>query len=414
MIKRSVSHFSCFAAMLIAAISPSAMAEVTTPSDVKVSALKQTTQTQTQNVILITADGLRWQEVFRGLDKDMLTTQNEVKHPEDLLAQFDAETTDARRARLMPFLWDHVAKNGQIFGNRDKGSIAHVTNTMWFSYPGYNEFLCGYPDDKNITSNDKVLNPNATVFEWLQATPATKDRVAAFGAWDVFPYIFNAKRAGFPVDGGDVSFVPASGTTPVMDVINSMRETTPMRWGHAAVYDSMIYPMAAEYLKTNKPRALFIGLGETDEWGHEGNYGQYLQAANRLDRWLKELWHITQSMPEYRDKTTFVFTTDHGRGDFRTGPTSWNHHGKSVPGAEEIFVAVWGPDTKPAGELESGEVTQSQVAATVAAALGYDLPAAQPKAAPPISQALNAAPSISKPLNGESTEGKTSSLPAGK
>ena len=33
---------------------------------------------------------------------------------------------------------------------------AYVTNGMFFSYPGYNETLCGFPDPR-IHSNDKVL-----------------------------------------------------------------------------------------------------------------------------------------------------------------------------------------------------------------------------------------------------------------
>ena len=35
-------------------------------------------------------------------------------------------------------------KRGQIYGNRDLGSEAYVTNDRNFSYPGYSEILCGY------------------------------------------------------------------------------------------------------------------------------------------------------------------------------------------------------------------------------------------------------------------------------
>ena len=40
----------------------------------------------------------------------------------------------------MPFLWSVIARQGQIYGNRDKGSPAKVANGKNFSYPGYNEF----------------------------------------------------------------------------------------------------------------------------------------------------------------------------------------------------------------------------------------------------------------------------------
>ena len=42
------------------------------------------------------------------------------------------ETPEARREALMPFLWGTVAKQGQIYGNRDKGSDAYVTNSFFF------------------------------------------------------------------------------------------------------------------------------------------------------------------------------------------------------------------------------------------------------------------------------------------
>ncbi len=61
-----------------------------------------------------------------------------------------------------------------------------VTNPHWFSYPGYSEILTGFVEP-SITSNDKVPNPNVTVLEWLHRQPAFKEKVAAFGSWDVFP-----------------------------------------------------------------------------------------------------------------------------------------------------------------------------------------------------------------------------------
>jgi hypothetical protein len=339
---------------------------------------------QNRNVILVAADGLRWQEVFRGMDRDMLTTENQVKNREKLLSEFDAETTEARRERLMPFLWGHVAKQGQIYGNRDKGSVARVTNQMWFSYPGYNEMLTGHADDKRVTSNKNIPNPNVTVFEWLSKKPGIDGKAAAFASWGVHAYIFNSGRCGFPVDAGGRQFNPPTGLTCGMEMLNEVRRQIPFRWNNEA-FDGMVFPMFTEYLKTQKPRAAFMGFIETDAYGHEGNYPGYLDAAHRVDKSLKELWDLVQSMPEYRDNTTIIFTCDHGRGDTAAGPKAWNSHGRKVEGADAIFLAAWGPDTPALGEVSGGgEITQSQIAATVAQALGYDYNAEHPKAAPPV------------------------------
>ncbi len=121
----------------------------------------------TENVILLMTDGLRWQEVFGGAEEALMTKEpGGVKDVESLKAEFWRDTPEERREALMPFFWKVMAKQGQVFGNREKGSYAKVTNGMHFSYPGYNETLCGFADPR-IDSNDKVPNPNVTVFEWL-------------------------------------------------------------------------------------------------------------------------------------------------------------------------------------------------------------------------------------------------------
>jgi hypothetical protein len=89
-----------------------------------------------------------------------------------------------------------------------------------------------------------------------------------------------------------------------------------------------------------------------------------------------------QSVPAYHDKVTFIVTTDHGRG---SGLEQWKNHDKDIDGAENIWIGVIGPDTPPLGEMANvPRVTQSQIAATIAALLGQDYRAADPRAAPPL------------------------------
>ena len=105
-------------------------------------------------------------------------------------------------------------------------------------------------------------------------------------------------------------------------------------------------------------------------------------------RRLRRLWDAVQSSPHYRDKTSLVVTTDHGRGD---APEGWKHHGATTKGSEMIWVAAIGPDTPTTGApIDPGPITQSQVAATVAALLGKGeaFLAASPKAAKPIASVI--------------------------
>ena len=85
---------------------------------------------------------------------------------------------------------------------------------------------------------------------------------------------------------------------------------------------------------------------------------------------------------EYQDGLTFIITCDHGRG---SGLKLWRDHDKNIAGAENIWIAVMGPDTPARGEMtDVPRVTQSQIAATIAQLLGQDYRAAVPQAAEPL------------------------------
>ena len=159
-------------------------------------------ETDTPKIILITLDGYRWQELFTGADSLLVANREYVQDTAQLKKTFWRATPKERRETLMPFFWGKVASMGQLHGNRNLGSKMNLTNNMWFSYPGYNEILTGAADDENIKSNDKIPNPNTTILERFNNTPQGKGKVAAFGSWDVFPYIINEERSGVPVNAG--------------------------------------------------------------------------------------------------------------------------------------------------------------------------------------------------------------------
>src|SRR5690242_2926284 len=91
-----------------------------------------------RKIILITFDGLRWKEVFRGADSSKLFPKiAKTKDSAWRVQRLWADTPNERRKKLMPFLWETIATKGQIYGNRDINSKVNVTNQYWFSYPGY-------------------------------------------------------------------------------------------------------------------------------------------------------------------------------------------------------------------------------------------------------------------------------------
>src|SRR5262245_1241180 len=141
-------------------------------------------QNKTENVILITLDGARTQEVFSGLDLNILKDKTRRGRVEDteLYKKYWADTPAARREKLLPFFWGTLMKQyGSIAGNRSLNSAVMTTNKMWFSYPGYSEILTGQAHDDVINSNDKKRNPYPSALEFLKRKlNLDAKRVAAF------------------------------------------------------------------------------------------------------------------------------------------------------------------------------------------------------------------------------------------
>jgi len=341
---------------------------------------------QTRNVVLVVADGLRWQEVYTGADRALIDAGRaggSWTKPAELRARWWRDDTAERRALLLPFLWGTVAKHGQLYGNRLLGSRVDVTNAARVSYPGYNELLTGRADP-SIDRNDYGPNPNVTVLERLAALPGYRGRVAVYGTWWVLADVINAARSRLPVHVG-ADFIPRGTADPAAALLGSLYASSTHLYG-ANPFDAFVHVALREGLSRESPRVLFVGFGDTDLWAHMGRYDLVLETAHQFDAYVGELWRTLQSRPGYRNHTTLILTTDHGRG---RGSIDWREHGVLQPGSEEIWLAVLGPDTAPLGERRNtAAVAQGQVAATLMALLGEDLSRLDPLAAPSVADVL--------------------------
>lgn len=323
---------------------------------------------KSENVVVVTLDGYRWQELFTGADS-LLTFRKSSKYNTDYVKQrFWASTPEERRLKLMPFFWTELKSKGLISGNRNYGNDVNNANRYWFSYPGYNEIVTGYPDT-GVNSNDKIPNPNENVFEYLQKKPGFRGKAAVFASWDVFSSIFNEKRSGVFVNDG-FRDVPGA-VTGRQKLFNTMQHEMPdLFHGPSERLDLATYYMGLEYMKVNKPKLMYFGFGDTDEFAHAGQYDYYLDAAYKTDQWIGEIWKYIQSDPYYAGKTTMIITTDHGRG--AAGNGEWTSHGEKIKGAGQIWMAAIGPSIIAVGEdKKPGQLQQGQIAATVAGLLGF-------------------------------------------
>ncbi|CAN5543849.1 hypothetical protein BH10BAC3_BH10BAC3_12970 [soil metagenome] len=332
-------------------------------------------QQKTENLVIVTLDGMRWQEVFGGIDSALMNNKNYTKDSAGTAGKFWADDVSERRKKLFPFLWNTIEKQGQLYGNRKFDNKVNNANRYKFSYPGYNEIFTGYPDTL-VNSNDKIWNKNTNVLEFINKQNVYKGKVAAFTTWDVFPYILNSKRSGVYVNA-DVDSLKFSNEK--LQLINDIQFLTTRPIGVRP--DVLTYIAAREYMKAYKPKVLYIAFDETDDLAHAGMYDLYLGSAYAEDRMIEDLWNYIQSDPQYKNKTTLLITCDHGRGD--KDKNNWRHHGEKIEEAGEIWLAAIGPDTKPLGELKTSmQLYQEQYAATIANLLGLNFAAEHPVAKP--------------------------------
>jgi hypothetical protein len=334
-------------------------------------------------VILITLDGARTEEMFGGLDADILRSSIPAKtaletHPTYL--RFHAATPGERRRKLMPFFWGELmVKHGSIAGNQRLGSPVTLTNTHRFSYPGYSEILTGEAHDDVIASNDRVRNPFATVLEGLRthlALPAS--RAAAFASWEVFNEIVEHTAGALTVNAGYEAF---DGGDARARELSRLQFETPTPW-NSVRHDAYTFELAMSHFRTAKPRVVYLAFGETDDWAHDGRYDRVLETFARTDEHLRQLWTWLESQAEYRGRTHILITTDHGRG--RTA-ADWRSHGAKVEGAQDVWMAFVSPRLARRGEWTShAPLRTNQAAATLASWVGLDWTAAHPAAGQPI------------------------------
>jgi len=358
-------------------------------------AAESPTARSTHNVILVTLDGVRVQEVFGGLDetvaaRDALQVYSEIATGRE---RYGGVTAEARREALLPVFWKTLAPQGVVFGNPSHGNHLKVQNRVLWSTPGYTEIMTGAPRAE-VTDNDNMRHPYPTVLEHARdALGLGYGQVAQIGSWEGFKLAAASRDDAFLMVGVHDT-IPAPWGSPEIDRLATLRRQVMGLWEEGS-NDVLSFRMAQDFLVRQQPRVLWLALVNSDDWAHADRYDRYLEYLHLADSLLGELWQTLQSLDAYRDRTTLIVTTDHGRG---VQGSDWAEHDISIPGSDDIWLAVVGPDTPNRGEVtEAGTLYQGQVAATLLQFLGLDVQALDPAALPPVPGTLVSRPSTQTP-----------------
>jgi hypothetical protein len=321
-------------------------------------------------VVLVVLDGVRWQEIFNGVDPTLT-------HQRGATAAAEANPSD-----LMPNLHRLIESEGPAIGAPGHGAEIAATGPQFISLPGYIEIFAGKPDF-GCYRNDCAPAPAQTVADQIEAASGADD-VALVASW---PNIVRAASAapGFALTAGRKRVGRAEtlrADPATARLIDQGAQASAFPGDGEYRPDSFTKPIALCVLASERPRFLFVGLGDADEYAHRGDYRGYLAALRSSDEFLGELTETLHSMGSRGRHTTVLVTADHGRA------YNFMDHGPLSPESGRVWLVAAGADVRGRGLVAAGHRhTLSDVAPTVRALLGIG-----GSGAPPIPEIVSALP----------------------
>ena len=303
-------------------------------------------------VVLVVLDGVRWQEVFDGVDRTLARRHG------------ISASSWPNPADLMPNLHRLVDAEGLAIGAPGHGAEITASGPQFISLPGYIEIFAGKPD-LACSRNDCMPAPMRTIVDEVRDSGDARD-VALVTSW---PNIARAAstESGFVLSAGRKLVdredeLRADGSTASL-LDQGARAPSFPGWGDYRP-DAFTSRLALRRLAVSRPRFLFVGLGDADEYAHRNDYAGYLRAVHASDTFLGDLTALLGSMGARGRHTTVLVTADHGRAH------NFIDHGAQFPESGRVWLVAAGADVADRGLVAASRHTLSDVAPTIRALLG--------------------------------------------
>jgi hypothetical protein len=309
---------------------------------------------RTRNVVIVTIDGVRWQEVFGGIDA--VRARSAGMSSCEILAG----------GELTPNLHRHFAGRGVVLGAPGYGEMV-ASGPNFVSLPGYQEIFTGRASSCTSNFCDHISETTLAdeLREQFQLRP---EQIAVVTSWrtieraaalDDRSIIISAGRHGGATR--DLARITALGSRLLdeaseADAYPGWLDYRPDRYTAA---------LALDYLVAQRPRFMFIGLGDTDEYAHRRNYRGYVSALQAADQFVGQLMDTLATLDDYGAETTVIVTTDHGRAASLAG------HGGDAPESRRVWLFAAGGAVPAVGFADVSRITRlADIAPTVRAWMG--------------------------------------------
>jgi hypothetical protein len=282
------------------------------------------------HVVLLVLDGVRYQEVFFGVDASLAEAQ---RLP--LERRVGAE-------QLLPELHRLARAHGALLGTPGYGTIS-ASGPEFVSLPGYAEVLTGRRSS-GCWNNGCTATSSPSIADQL----AKEGRASAIvTSWPDIARIA-ATRADVAVSSGR-----NGGATRALfedapeRALEQAENEAPWPGGGDFRRDRRTGEVALDYLQRRTPAFLFISLGEPDEFAHQGNYAGYLDALQEADRQIGKLSLALDSLAKRGARTALFVTADHGRA------ANFRDHGAGYPESARVWLFASGNAIRARGHVRS-------------------------------------------------------------
>jgi hypothetical protein len=300
--------------------------------------------------VLVTLDGVRWEDVYLGVERSLALEQG----------MSESEILGANA--LIPNLTS-LMTSGAALGVPGYGPGIFASGPNFLSVPGYMEMMTGLRPTGCTTNGCRQVTIPTIADDFAAEPGADPQEVAVIGSWE------GLERAAASDESKlTISIGRTRGDTrerlcydPTSCALLEAGEDAGPEPGHGNYRrDKETSAIALHYLRTHRPRFLFLGLGDTDEYAHKDDYRGYLTALVRADRVIGEVAAILADYAREGRKTTLIVTTDHGRSADFTG------HGEDAPESARVWLVASGDGIRATGPVfDSREHHLADVAATI-------------------------------------------------
>lgn len=293
------------------------------------------------NVILITIDGVRWQEIFRGIDHTI---------------------NDKLFGEIFPYFRNELFPRGIIFGNQNHSMT--VSNSTNISLPGYQSIMAGFPQDCDSNSCGKI-RVETLQERLIRERGFRRSEVASFASWKHIRDAVEHIDGSTTVNAGLEAFDEGDGDDELRRTNEAQMRDIP-RWNDAR-FDRFTFRFALNYLKKHRPRFLYISWNDADEYGHLDDYSLYINNLQMVDRWIQEVMQTLNALGTYGENTLLIVTTDHGRG---ADPSNWTDHDANVHASRYIWLFAHGKSVSRHSPLSGRTYSHVDIRPTIEAAFG--------------------------------------------